>query len=152
MKSFVAKNSSLQMTALMRTSQLADSQATVMMASRSTLGIGMAAGHTYENLRVRNKKYKSAAKEKRKQVRREAMAGFKSPKETGEELPPFFLPPRYKLLYKLYTEGKNSHRVGRKPIPLDAKRAFAAHAKEYQAYKHAEKMRLRQENFVVTKC
>lgn len=58
-------------------------------------------GNSYENLRVRSLKYKSMAKEKRKAVRRLAIGGVKSPKDTGEELPPFFLPPRYKLLYKV---------------------------------------------------
>ena len=55
----------------------------------------------YPNLRLRNLKYKSMAKEKRKQARRESMGGIKSPKDTGEELPPFFLPPRYKLMFKI---------------------------------------------------
>jgi hypothetical protein len=41
------------------------------------------------------------AKEKRKAARRMAIGGVKSPKDTGEELPPFFLQPRYKLLYKV---------------------------------------------------
>lgn len=58
-------------------------------------------GNTYENLRVRSLKYKSMAKEKRKAARRMAIGGVKSPKDTNEELPPFFLQPRYKLLYKV---------------------------------------------------
>ena len=68
-------------------------QSSVLDASRR--------GNTYENLRVRSLKYKSMAKEKRKAVRRMAIGGVKSPKDTGEELPPFFLQPRYKLLYKV---------------------------------------------------
>jgi hypothetical protein len=48
-------------------------------------------GNTYENVRVRALKYKSMAKEKRKLTRKMALGGIKSPKDTGEELPPFFL-------------------------------------------------------------
>jgi hypothetical protein len=65
------------------------------------------------------------AKEKRKAVRRMAIGGVKSPKETGEELPPFFLQPRYKLLYKVLQDQKNSTRIARKPMPEALKLEFA---------------------------
>lgn len=48
-------------------------------------------GNSWDNLRVRHKKYKGMAKIKRKETRRLSMGGVKSPKDTGEELPPFFL-------------------------------------------------------------
>ena len=56
-------------------------------------------------------------------------------KDPGEEVPPFFLPARYKLLGKVIEEARNSGRIGRKPIPENVKKEFAAHAKEYAAYK-----------------
>lgn len=54
-----------------------------------------------------------------------AIGGVKSPKETGEELPPFFLQPRYKLLYKVLQDQKNSTRIARKPMPEALKLEFA---------------------------
>ena len=41
-----------------------------------------------------------AAKERRRIVRARKADEGKSPKDKGEELPPFFIPPRYKLLFK----------------------------------------------------
>ena len=96
----------------------------------------------YENARTRNKSYRSAAKEKRKQARRDRMAGAGNVKDSGEEIPPFFMPQRYKLLYKLMEDHKNAHRLGRKPIPLEVKQRVAAVAKEYSEFKTAEKMLL----------
>lgn len=58
-------------------------------------------GNTFTNLKVHKLKYKGMARIKRKETRRLAMSGVKSPKDTGEELPPFFLPQRYKLMYKV---------------------------------------------------
>ena len=54
------------------------------------------------------------------------MAGVGSIKDSGEEIPPFFLPQRYKLLYKIYEDTKNASRLGRKPMPLDVKQKLAA--------------------------
>lgn len=70
------------------------------------------------------------------------MGGMKSPRDTGEDIPPFFLPARYKLLFKVYELQKNSARIGRKPIPEKVKKEFAAKAKEYMEYKHAERLLL----------
>lgn len=67
-----------------------------MLAARSA--------HVYPNKRHRNLKYKSMAREKRKEKRRGALGGIPTPKETGEEIPPFFLPPRQKLFYSLLTD------------------------------------------------
>jgi hypothetical protein len=47
---------------------------------------------SYENYKTRNRSYRSAAKEKRKQFRRERMAGAGAIKDSGEEIPPFFMP------------------------------------------------------------
>jgi len=41
------------------------------------------------------------AKAKAKATKRAMMGGVPSPKDTGEEIPPFFMAPRYKLLYKV---------------------------------------------------
>ena len=94
---------------------------------------------TYENLKTRNLKYKSAAKEKRKQARRKRLAGPGGLKDTTQEIPPFFQPQRYKLLYKVMEDHKNSGRYGRKPIPVEVKQNFAKIAKEYNEFKTAEK-------------
>lgn len=76
---------------------------------------------SYENLRLHNSKYRSAAKEKRKQARRERMAGVSNIRESCEEIPPFFMPQRYKLLFKVMEDHKNSGRLGRKPMPIEVK-------------------------------
>jgi hypothetical protein len=55
----------------------------------------------YENNRVRLRKYKSLAKLSRKLKKAGAMAGSKNPRDFGEEMPPYFLQPRYKLMYKV---------------------------------------------------
>ena len=49
------------------------------------------------------------------------MAGAGAIKDSGEEVPPFFLPQRYKLLFKVMEDHKNSVRLGRKPMPLEVK-------------------------------
>jgi len=49
------------------------------------------------------------------------MAGVGSIKDSGEEVPPFFMPQRYKLLYKIMEDHKNITRLGRKPVPLEVK-------------------------------
>jgi GDP-D-mannose dehydratase len=58
-------------------------------------------GNTFVNLKVHRLKYKGMARIKRKETRRLAMGGVKSPKDTGEEMPPFFLPQRYKLMFRV---------------------------------------------------
>lgn len=122
------------MSALMRTtqgnifaSQLASSQT---LACRAKIG--------YEQYRNRNKAYRSSAREKRKQMKRDKMAST-SVKDSGEEVPPFFLPQRYKLLYKVMEDHKNSSRLGRKPMPQEVKDNLAAVSKEYNEFKVAEK-------------
>ena len=74
----------------------------------------------YDNVRTRNKSYRSAAKEKRKQFRRDRMAG-PGGADSEAEIPPFFMPQRYKLLYKVMEDHKNASRPGRKPMPLEVK-------------------------------
>ena len=68
----------------------------------------------YDNIKVRNLKYKSSAKERRRNAIRDKTLG---PRDIGEEVPPFFLPARYKLLLKCYQDHRNAHRYARKPIP-----------------------------------
>jgi hypothetical protein len=72
---------------------------------------------------VRAIKFKSGAKERRKQRKRDNMGlGFK---DAGEEVPSFYLPSRYKLLYKVMQDHKNVGRIGRKPIPAELKKEVA---------------------------
>lgn len=78
------------MVGLLRPSMLQNS---ALQATRSRVA--------YDNLLVHRKKYRGMAKQKRKETRRANLSGVKSPKDTGEELPPFFLQPRYKLMYKV---------------------------------------------------
>lgn len=71
-------------------------------------------------------------------MKRDKMAST-SVKDSGEEVPPFFLPQRYKLLYKVMEDHKNSSRLGRKPMPQEVKDNLAAVSKEYNEFKVAEK-------------
>ena len=73
------------------------------------------------------------------------MAGAGAIKDSGEEVPPFFLPQRYKLLFKVMEDHKNSVRLGRKPMPLEVKKELARVSKEYNEFKTAEKTILDQE-------
>ena len=86
---------------------------------------------SFETPRIRNRKYKLAAKERRRVVRARKMDEGKSPKDKGEELPPFFIPPRYKLMFKYMQGIKNSSRLHRKPIPSERKKEFGAEAKAF---------------------
>lgn len=86
------------------------------------------------------------AREKRKEKRRGL--GIQSPKDTGENIPPFFLPARQKLFFQLLTDAQNSKRYARKPIPEDVKNAFTLKAKEYAAYKLAEKTLMEKEEAI----
>lgn len=79
------------------------------------------------------------ARERRKEKRRGVLGGIPTPKESGEEMPVFFLPARNKLFFSLIQDMQNSKRYARKPIPQADKDAFSKHAKEYAAYKLAEK-------------
>ena len=69
----------------------------------------------------------------------------KTPKDNGEELPPFMIPPRYKLILKFLQSHRNSTRLHRKPIPSEVKSDFAEKAKHYGMYVHAQKLLLEQE-------
>ena len=79
----------------------------------------------YENPTLRNHKNKMAAKDRRRIARAAKANENKTPADLGEELPPFMIPARYKLLFKFLQQHKNSTRLHRKPIPFDAKQAFA---------------------------
>ena len=61
----------------------------------------------------------------------------KNPVEMGETVPPFYIPPRYKLLLKMIETSRNTTRIVRKPIPQKKKEAFAAEAKEISMYLQA---------------
>ena len=67
------------------------------------------------------------------------MAGPGSVKDSGEEVPPFFMPQRYKLLFKVMEDHKNCTRLGRKPMPVEVRERLAAVSKEYNEFKTAEK-------------
>jgi TfoX/Sxy family transcriptional regulator of competence genes len=75
-----------------------------------------------------------------------------TPKETKEEMPSFFLPSRNKLFAQLVTDTHNCKRFARKPIPQAEKDAFTKHAKEYAAYKLAEKTLIDQEEATMTEA
>ena len=51
--------------------------------------------------------------------KREKMEGGDD--EINEEIPPFFMPQRYKLIFKLMEDARNASRLGRKPMPLEVK-------------------------------
>ena len=53
---------------------------------------------TYENIKVRKLRYRSVARERRKAAARVKQAGQMTPRDIGEEQPPFFMPARYRLL------------------------------------------------------
>ena len=72
------------------------------------------------------------------------MAGMAALKE-GLEIPPFFMPQRYKLLFNVMQDHKNAHRYGRKPMPIELKRQLAEQLKEYNEFKTAEKTLLDRE-------
>ena len=99
----------------------------------------------YENQRYRSRNYKNLAKIARKAAKRAQMGSAKDPRATGEELPPFFMPQRYKLLFKTIEAQKNSSRIGRKPMPQELKKEFAEHSKEYHAFKNTERAHLDRE-------
>ena len=82
-----------------------------MLATRAKIG--------YDNIKIRGRRYKSSAKEKRKQRKRQSM-GFGAEQDDGE-VPAFFLPSRYKLLAKVINDHKNTNRITRKPLPEDIK-------------------------------
>lgn len=109
-------------------------------------------GNNYENVKVHRLKYRGMAKAKRKEARRIRMQGMLTPKDTGEEMPPFFLGPRVKLMYRVLQDHKNCARVGRKPMPEDMRKMFVAKSKEYHAYKVLEMMHIEQENVGVLKA
>ena len=46
----------------------------------------------YQSVKVHRTKYKSMAKERRKQMLRSKMGGQLGPRDIGEEQPPFFMP------------------------------------------------------------
>ena len=54
----------------------------------------------YPNPQLKNKKHKSAAKDRRRITRNAKMNVNKTPHELGEEVPPFMIPARYKLIFK----------------------------------------------------
>ena len=68
----------------------------------------------FETPRIRNRKYKMAAKERRRIVRANKANAGKTPNDLGEELPPFMIPPRYKLIFKYMQTHRNATRIQRK--------------------------------------
>ena len=69
-----------------------------------------------------------------------------TPRDIGEEQPPFFMPVRYRLLVKCLQESRNSNRFSRKPMPDAVRLEYARRAKEYNMYKHLEVTQLEKES------
>ena len=69
------------------------------------------AGFAYENPKLRNKKYKAAAKERRRINRAKRAEANRGPLEKGEEAPPFMIPARYQLIFKYLQAHKNATRL-----------------------------------------
>ena len=80
-------SSSPLMTALMRSGPAGN-----LLPASTAVAATVRGRVDYENYRIRNKSYRSAAKEKRKQARRDRMAGAGNIRDSGEEIPPFFMP------------------------------------------------------------
>ena len=80
---------------------------------------------------VRNRKHKAAAKERRRIIRAKLADKDKSPLELGEEIPPFFIPARYKLIFKYLQAQKNSRRLQRKELPVAKKEELAERAEAH---------------------
>lgn len=116
-------------------------------ALSSSAAVEMAARKApyYDNQRVRARKYKSLAKLNRKMKKASAMSGSRNPRDFGEEMPPFFLAPRYKLLYKVLQDQKNAQRVQRKPMPEALRKDFAEQSKAYHQYKLIERAHIERE-------
>ena len=93
---------------------------------------------SYENLKVHKTKYKSFAKDRKRAARRASIGGLLTPRDIGEDQPPFFMPARYKVYIKCLQEFRNSNRFTRKPMPDEVRIEFAKKSKEYQAYKQHE--------------
>eukprot|EP00352_Strombidinopsis_acuminata_P002881 CAMPEP_0176382538 /NCGR_PEP_ID=MMETSP0126-20121128/32766_1 /TAXON_ID=141414 ORGANISM="Strombidinopsis acuminatum, Strain SPMC142" /NCGR_SAMPLE_ID=MMETSP0126 /ASSEMBLY_ACC=CAM_ASM_000229 /LENGTH=86 /DNA_ID=CAMNT_0017747031 /DNA_START=31 /DNA_END=291 /DNA_ORIENTATION=- len=73
-----------------------------MIAPSNALDLGTRRLSFYDNIKTHKLKYKAKARDKRKDTRRAKLEGSGwSPKDTGEETPAFFMPQRYKLLYKM---------------------------------------------------
>ena len=102
------------------------SPATISMVAPSTaLDMGSRKLSFYENIRSHKLKYKSMAKERKKQTRRDKQAKATTPKDTGEEMPPFYLPQRYKLYFKMIQDTQNANFPARKPMPPALKKEFS---------------------------
>ena len=86
---------------------------------------------SYENIKARKTYKESFAKERRRQSQKEKAGGLMTPKDIGEEMPPFFAPIRTKLYMKCVQEFRNSNRFTRKPMPKQVKEEYARRSKEY---------------------
>ena len=102
----------------------------------SFLGVGLQScrAFEFENPRLRKFKNKAAAKERRRIVRASKGDVNKTPLDTGEELPPFLIPPRYKLMFRMMQDARNTGRLQRKEIPVEKRKEFAQKAREYAMY------------------
>jgi len=99
----------------------------------------------YEQLTFRAKKYRGAARERKKQAKRDKMAAVSNLKDAGLDVPPFFLPERYKLIFAIMQDHKNCSRLGRKPMPIEVKEKLGKTLREYNEFKVAEKFLLDKE-------
>jgi len=102
-------------------------------------------GNNWTTQKVHNLYYKGGAKNRFKERQRNAKNKSRNPRDTGEEVLPFFQPQRYKLMYKVLADHKNCTRVGRKPMPDSLKLEFAQASKEYHAFKQIEREEIEKE-------
>ena len=107
-------NSTL-MSSLMRSSPAGNLLTSQLAASSQALTYRGKIG--YDNPGFRANKYRGAARERKKQAKRDKMAAVSNLKDAGNDVPPFFLPQRYKLLFAVMQDHKNCSRLGRKPMP-----------------------------------
>ena len=73
------------------------------------------------------------------------MAAVSNLKDAGLDVPPFFLPERYKLIFAIMQDHKNCSRLGRKPMPIEVKEKLGKTLREYNEFKVAEKFLLDKE-------
>ena len=106
----------------------------------------------YDMPPTRNTKNKAKAKERRRITRQKKSDAAKTPTERGEEVPPYFIPQRVKVLFKFYETHRNSTRLHRKPIPAELKADFAEKARAYAQYTQARHILMEREKLKLFKC
>ena len=96
-------------------------------------------------MKVKNKKYKSEARERRKERKRMKLLESSGSKIKAEDASSFWIPVRYRLLYKCLEDSRNTHRFSIKQMPEDVRENFIKECKEYQQYKQLQLLHLEKE-------